>query len=175
MFAFRAFACALLAVALSPTAIAQERLHDYQLRATFEVDADGASLRYAEEACWWECGIAYLRCSADARVSVSVSLPHESVVRWFNAVPDSDFYPLRATLRSGGSSEPLLLDGLAFSEFDGTWWATIIHLGSESAWLVSLAEADEISVRTPAFEVRLSSAIGDPEARAAFVEACLAM
>lgn len=88
-------------------------------------------------------------------------------------------YPQVRIQADGVLSPPFSLTELTNDDMAGGWRALFIGAfrvgGFSRADWEPVGGADNIAVVTPAFEIPLTPAVGDPENRAAFVEACLAL
>ena len=156
----------------------ERRLYDdpLGLRASTSESDGTLRLRYAMELCYWECPIVIFTCESGLKIRMNVALPREYVGRWF-ALGSRPIESIPTAVLTGDGVElaTLSLLEMGYGEMDGVWWNHLSVSDRASGWLSTIASAGSIAIESPAFEIVLSPAVGDPEARAAFVEACLAM
>lgn len=140
------------------------------------------SLGYWVDAAVAENGLARFVCDGPSSVTIQLWLERDQIDAWFTQ--DRAGW-VAADLVTDSTRTPFAIEAMTYDWLVGFWIPELAMLSagptpfpSASAtaeWLRAFAEATTISVSTPAFDILLTPAEGDPENRAAFVEACLAM
>lgn len=121
-----------------------------------------------------ESFIARIVCESSGQVGIKLYLSRERVGDWFTQ-HDGNGGAVRARLVADGNVSEFWLSSLVV---DFSWVATLewagVVVGTNDDWMWNFATAINVTIETAAFQIALSPADGDPDARAAFVEACLA-